>query len=64
MSKSGLDLLRDPLLNKGSAFTLHERLRFGLNGLLPPKVTTIEEQARRITEELFSTAQPLTGLQK
>ncbi len=40
-------LLNDPLLNKGSAFTQKERDAFGLNGLLPYHVSTMEEQLRR-----------------
>ena len=46
----GEELLHDPLLNKGTAFTTHEREAFGLRGLLPPHVATIEEQAARIME--------------
>ena len=46
-SKTGVDLLHDPALNKGTAFTYEERLRLGLMGLLPPRVSTMEEQARR-----------------
>ncbi|XP_078068731.1 NADP-dependent malic enzyme [Mustelus asterias] len=34
--KRGSDILRDPLLNKGLAFTLEERLQLGIHGLLPP----------------------------
>ncbi|MFI2809745.1 MULTISPECIES: NAD-dependent malic enzyme [Microbulbifer] len=44
---AGPSLLEMPLLNKGSAFTLKERLEFNLVGLLPNNVETIEEQARR-----------------
>src|SRR5690242_13568401 len=40
----GRDLIDDPLLNKGTAFTRAERDAFGLHGLLPPRVNTIEEQ--------------------
>ena len=43
-SKRGLDLLQDPRLNKGTAFTAEERDALGLEGLLPPRVFTIEEQ--------------------
>ncbi|MCI2416016.1 NAD-dependent malic enzyme [Saccharopolyspora sp. K220] len=43
----GLEVLRTPLLNKGTAFTQEERAQLGLDGLLPSAVTTIEEQARR-----------------
>ncbi len=43
----GIDLLRDPRLNKGTAFTEAERDRFGLHGLLPPHVGTIHDQVAR-----------------
>jgi malate dehydrogenase (oxaloacetate-decarboxylating)(NADP+) len=44
----GLDLLHDPLLNKGSAFTPEEREELGLRGLLPPHPMAIDEQVERI----------------
>jgi len=40
----GYELLNDPLLNKGTAFTEEERDAFELHGLLPPNVATLEEQ--------------------
>src|SRR5437764_435437 len=47
----GYDVLRDPRLNKGMAFTEAQRRKYRLEGLLPPTVTTIELQAaRRHTE--------------
>ncbi len=46
----GIALLRDPLLNKGTAFTKAERMELGLEGLLPPRVFTIEEQVLRVLE--------------
>jgi malate dehydrogenase (oxaloacetate-decarboxylating)(NADP+) len=46
-TKSGIDLLHDPLLNKQTAFSEHERARLGLRGLLPAHVETIEEQLTR-----------------
>ena len=45
---TGAALLHDPLLNKGTAFTEEERQAFGLKGLLPPQVVTIEEQVERV----------------
>ena len=39
------DILNNPFLNKGTAFTMEERKEHGLIGLLPPYVQTIEEQA-------------------
>ena len=46
----GMDLLDTPLLNKGTAFTDGERTQFGLHGLLPPHVETLEEQLSRAYE--------------
>src|SRR6201993_1951290 len=46
----GTDLLNTPLLNKGTAFTEKERTRLGLEGLLPPHVETLDEQAVRAYE--------------
>jgi malate dehydrogenase (oxaloacetate-decarboxylating)(NADP+) len=45
---TGFALIRDPALNKGTAFTIEEREALGLNGLLPPRVHTIDEQVERI----------------
>ena len=45
-------LLRDPLLNKGTAFTEAERDSLGLRGLLPPCVLTMETQAERVLTNL------------
>jgi malate dehydrogenase (oxaloacetate-decarboxylating) len=47
VSLAGHTLLDFPLLNKGSAFTDDERLRFDMLGLLPPHVSSIEDQVRR-----------------
>lgn len=48
----GIELLHDPLLNKGTAFSLEERETFGLRGLLPPRIFTIEEQEERVLANL------------
>ncbi|MDM1271135.1 NAD-dependent malic enzyme [Acinetobacter indicus] len=44
---AGNMLLELPLLNKGSAFTLHERRKFNLFGLIPDAIETIDEQSHR-----------------
>lgn len=44
----GNDVIRAPLLNKGTAFTKDERNRFGLNGLIPPRILSIEQQMEKI----------------
>ena len=49
-NKRGLDLLQDPRQNKGTAFTAEERAALGLEGLLPPRVFTIEEQLGRVID--------------
>jgi malate dehydrogenase (oxaloacetate-decarboxylating)(NADP+) len=49
---TGVALLRDPALNKGTAFTERERDVLGLRGLLPPHVFTIEEQLDRVLRNL------------
>ena len=47
---AGYRLLADARLNKGTAFTEQERDLFGLHGLLPPQVATIDEQVTRRLE--------------
>jgi malic enzyme len=55
----GRDLMARPLLNKGSAFTAAERDAFGLQGLLPPGVATIDEQVRLELEHVRRKADDL-----
>ena len=45
-------LLQDPFLNKGEAFTRDERRVFGLEGLLPDHVATMDEQLVRVRSQL------------
>ncbi|WP_281196242.1 NAD-dependent malic enzyme [Microtetraspora malaysiensis] len=47
-SARGLEVLREPLLNKGTAFTAEERDELHLHGLLPAAVETLDQQARRV----------------
>lgn len=49
---TGLALLHDPRLNKGTAFTNDERRAYGLEGLLPPVASTLALQVARIHAEL------------
>lgn len=44
----GVDILHDPLWNKGTAFNDYERDRLGLRGLLPPAFRTLEQQEKRV----------------
>src|SRR6266704_7167291 len=59
VSARGPHLLGHPMYNKGSAFTREERLAFGLEGLLPSAVNTIEQQAQRVYENLARKSDPL-----
>jgi len=48
---TGSALLDDPMLNRGTAFTLEERRELGLQGLLPSAVTPLNEQVRRASAQ-------------
>ena len=48
----GQDMIHNPLLNKGTAFTEEERTSFGLDGLLPSRVADMDEQIVRARENL------------
>jgi len=50
--KIGHSLLRNPRTNKGTAFTHEERKKYGLEGLLPAQVETLETQIDRVNEQL------------
>jgi malate dehydrogenase (oxaloacetate-decarboxylating) len=52
VSLSGFDLINSPRLNKGTAFTDHERDEFHLHGLLPPHVGSLDEQIDRRMQAL------------
>ena len=56
----GTVLLRDPTLNKGTAFSDHERDVLGLRGLLPPHVATQDEQLARVLENFHRLQTPLS----
>ena len=51
LRKNGVDLLHDPLYNRGTAFTMSERERLKLRGLLPPRVLSQSSQVRRFLLE-------------
>src|SRR6266496_3352836 len=57
----GLSLLREPTLNKGTAFTDVERDALGLRGLLPPHICSQEEQEGRVLENF---RRKMTDLEK
>ena len=58
---TGIDIIRDPALNKGTAFTELERQNLGLAGLLPPRVHSIDEQVERV---LFNLRKKPTDLER
>jgi malate dehydrogenase (oxaloacetate-decarboxylating)(NADP+) len=51
-TRPGIDLLHDPSVNKGTAFTDDERDRLNLRGLLPPKVLTQDQQVAKVLESV------------
>jgi malate dehydrogenase (oxaloacetate-decarboxylating)(NADP+) len=55
----GVNLLQDPLRNKGTAFTEIERDALGLRGLLPPHIHTQDEQMARFLENMRRLPDPL-----
>jgi malate dehydrogenase (oxaloacetate-decarboxylating) len=58
LSLSGYDLINSPRLNKGTAFTDRERDEFGLHGLLPPHVGSLDEQIDRRLQALAGEPTP------
>lgn len=50
----GHELLRNPFLNKGTAFTAEEREKYNLEGLLPAEIMTLEEQEKIVYEKINS----------
>ena len=56
---SGFQCLRDPRINKGTAFTRDERARLQLDGLLPPRVESLQEQVAWVMDNLRGKPGPL-----
>lgn len=48
----GINVIHDPIWNKGLSFDYHERDRLGIRGLIPPVVSSIEQQVKRNLESL------------
>jgi malate dehydrogenase (oxaloacetate-decarboxylating)(NADP+) len=51
-TKRGIELLRDPSLNKSTAFTEREREALGLTGLVPDVTEDEDLQTRRVMQQL------------
>jgi malate dehydrogenase (oxaloacetate-decarboxylating)(NADP+) len=58
-SSKGVELLHDPVRNKGTAFTEEERDKLRLRGLLPPRIHTQTQQVERVMENLSRKANDL-----
>jgi malate dehydrogenase (oxaloacetate-decarboxylating) len=58
VSLSGFNLINSPRLNKGTAFTDHERDIFHLHGLLPPHIGNLDEQLERRLQALDGQSTP------
>ncbi len=57
----GARYLSDAFVNKGTAYTRDERLRFGLDGLLPPRVESLQEQAARVVRGWTPVMSPMVS---
>jgi len=57
--RRGFEILNNPWLNKGTAFTIEERDTLGLRGLIPPFVADMEEQVQRVMENYRHKTDPL-----
>ncbi|KAG0264170.1 Malic enzyme [Mortierella polycephala] len=58
-SKHGMDVIHDPLLSKGTAFSMSERERLGIRGLVPPRTQEMDKQLKRIIRNLRECKTPL-----
>ena len=58
-SQGGPPRLTNPLTNKGTAFTAAERRQWHLDGRLPPRVESLEEQTARVVANVREKADPL-----
>ncbi len=59
LTYSGSTLLSMPLLNKGCAFSEHERHSFKLTGLLPQRYETLDQQVERAYQQYSSFVEPI-----
>lgn len=56
---SGYEILRNPKLNKGTAFSMEEREQYDLIGLLPKAVETLEIQVQRVLDQISKLNKPI-----
>ncbi|WP_255373931.1 hypothetical protein [Flavobacterium sp. LM5] len=56
---SGYDILRNPKLNKGTAFSMEEREKYNLIGLLPEAIETIDNQVERVLNQISRLNKPI-----
>ena len=59
MPTSGLTLINNSLENRGAAFTKDQRKAFGLQGLIPPRIFTLDEQVARFRVQFKGLSVPL-----
>jgi malic enzyme len=55
----GNDVIRAPLLNKGTAFSMQEREELGIDGLIPPRVLNIEQQVEKVHQRIKRLEAPI-----
>lgn len=55
----GLQVIQNPMLNRGTGFSVAERERLGLRGLVPPRRQGLEHQMARVMSQLEQCATPL-----
>ncbi|KAF9427745.1 Malic enzyme [Entomortierella beljakovae] len=58
-TKHGMDVIHDPLLSKGTAFSIAERERLGIRGLVPPRTQEMDKQLQRIMRNLRECNSPI-----
>ncbi|MDH5559283.1 MAG: NAD-dependent malic enzyme [Deltaproteobacteria bacterium] len=63
VAMEGIDLLQNSILNKGTAFDEREREEFRLQGLLPPHISTMDEQLDRVYEGFSNNADAISKYQ-
>lgn len=59
VDQRGEEVLRDPFTNKGTAFTAVEREALGLDGLVPPAISTMDQQLARVYENYRAKQTPI-----